>query len=136
MKTFLIALFVLLITAVVQPSVNLSYAQDNCTCAECGYACKTPMVHASNCKYKNNRQDENKSFDKSDASESSDTEFKMLMVRFTIKTISGVDGIDKTQKEKLFLEQKELLEKITPENDSQKLLYDDIKAELKNLIGS
>ena len=104
MKTILIALFVLLITAVVQPSVNLSYAQDNCTCAECGYACKTPMVHASNCKYKNNRQNDNKSTEIED-SKSSDMEFRMLMIRHTIKTITSVDN---AQKDKLLLEQKEL----------------------------
>ncbi len=57
----------------------------------------------------------------------------MLMIRHTIKTITSVDN---AQNEKLLLEQKELLEKITPENDAQKLLYEDISTELKNLIGS
>jgi hypothetical protein len=142
MKAILFALTVLIITAVIQPSINLSYAQDNCTCAECGYVCKTPMVHASDCKYRNKRQSEEKSEVNSETksakvneeAETTDTEYQMLMIQSRINSVSYDATIDNEQKEKQMLEQKELLNKLTPENESQKLMYDDISAELKNIL--
>jgi hypothetical protein len=140
MKTILFVLFVVFITAAVQPGVNVSFAQNNCTCAECGYPCKTPMVHESKCKYNNNKRTSeeksnevtsNKSVTVDDATVTSDTEFKMLLINSSVKSVSGDKAIDNSTKEKLLLEQKSSLEKLNPENDVQKLMYDDILKELQ-----
>lgn len=142
MKAILFILSVLLITAVLQPGVNVSYAQDNCTCAECGYPCKTPMVHASNCKYKNNRNSENKSETTTETksitldqdSKSIDVEYQLLIIHSKIKSISEDTTLENSQKEKLFLEQKELLDKSIPENETQKMMYEKITDDLQNML--
>jgi len=143
MKTILFVLFVVLMTAVVQPSVNVSFAQNNCTCAECGYPCKTPMVHDSKCKYNNNKRlseeksyevSSNKSVTVDDNAAVIDTEYQMLFINSSAKSVYDDNTIDKPSREKLILEQKVLLENLKPENDTQKLMYDDIMKELQNLL--
>ena len=143
MKTILFVLFVVLMTAVVQPGVNVSFAQNNCTCAECGYPCKTPMVHDSKCKYNNNKRlseeksyevSSNKSVTVDDNAAVTDTEYQMLLINSSAKSVYDDNTIDKPSREKLILEQKVLLENLKPENDTQKLMYDDIMKELQNLL--
>ncbi len=136
MKAILLVLCVFIITAFVQPVINLSFAQ-NCTCAECGYPCKTPMVHASNCKYKNNRNAQEKSEDifvnKGLETEAIDTEYQLLIIHYTVKTIAANQNLDDSEKSKLLLEQQSIIEKIKPENDAQKMMYSDILAEINKL---
>lgn len=141
MKTILFVLFVLFIATVFQPSVNVSYAQDNCTCAECGYPCKTPMVHASNCKYKNKRQTEESSDNKVEVSteikslkvadDPFDIEYQMLLLQFKAKMITADANIDAQQKEKQIQEIKEMMGKLTPETEELKIMHEDIMKQLK-----
>ncbi|MCX6158153.1 MAG: hypothetical protein NTY74_09285 [Ignavibacteriae bacterium] len=140
MKTVLFALFVLFVTLAVQPCVNVSFAQDNCTCAECGYACKTPMVHASNCKYRNKRQSEESAENKVEvtsetkslkiADDTFDSEYEMLMLQFKAKMVAADANIDAQQKEKQINEIKGMMGKLTPATEEQKMMYDDIMKEL------
>ena len=141
MKTVIFILSVLFITAVFQPGVNVSFAQ-NCVCAECNYPCKTPMVHASNCKYRNSRTPENmpeinsetKSFNKSAETEAIDVEYEMLLIHSKVRSIAGDAAADKTVKSNILLEQKALLERLTPENEAQKMLYDKITEDLETAL--
>ena len=144
MKTILFVLFVVFMTAVVQPGVNVSFAQNNCTCAECGYPCKTPMVHSSTCKYRNSRQSENESVNKSEevsetktlkvADDPYDVEFDMLMLRFKMKTVAADTNIDAKFKEKQLLELKDQFGKLTPATEEQKLMFDVTNLEVQNLL--
>lgn len=138
MKTVIFVLSVLFLTTVFQPGVNVSFAQ-NCVCAECNYPCKTPMVHASNCKYNNGRTTENlpeinsetKSFNKSADTEATDVEYELLLIHSKVRFVAGDTSADKTERTKILHEQKVLLEKLTPENEAQKMLYGKITEDLE-----
>jgi hypothetical protein len=141
MKTVIFVLSVLFLTAVFQPGVSVSFAQ-NCVCAECNYPCKTPMVHASNCKYNNGRSTENtpeinsetKSFNKSADTEATDIEYELLLIHSKVRFAAGDASAEKTGKSKILLEQKRLLGKLTPENETQKMLYDKIIEDLETAL--
>ena len=141
MKAIILLLPVLFITLFFPPGGNVSFAQ-NCVCAECNYPCKTPMVHASNCKYRNSRTPENmpeinsetKSFNKSTETEATDVEYELLLIHSKVRFVAADASAGKIEKSKILLEQKGLLEKLTPENETQKMLYDKITEDLETAL--
>jgi hypothetical protein len=102
------------------------------------------MVHSSTCKYKNSRQSENESVNKSEevsetktlkvADDPYDVEFDMLMLRFKMKTVAADTNIDAKFKEKQLLELKDQFGKLTPATEEQKLMFDDTNLEVQNLL--
>lgn len=137
MKLLIFAVFLFVLTALIQPVTSVSFAQ-NCVCAECNYPCKSPMVHASNCKYNNGRQEENvtetteqKSVEKSIEVEKVDTEYRMLLIHSAVRNLAADNTADNVLKEKKFTELKSQLEQLVPENDVQKMMYERIKEDLE-----
>ena len=100
------------------------------------------MVHASNCKYRNSRTPENtpeinsetKSFNKSADTEALDVEYELLLIHSKVRFVAGDASADKTERTKILHEQKSLLGKLTPENETQKMLYDKITEDLETAL--
>jgi hypothetical protein len=102
------------------------------------------MVHSSTCKYKNSRQAENESVNKSEevtetkslkvADDPYDVEYDMLLLRFKMKTVAADANTDAPVKEKQLLELKGQFSKLTPVTGEQKLMFDDTNVELQNLL--
>ncbi len=131
---FIVSLFVL--AAIIQPVTSVTFAQ-NCVCAECNYPCKTPMVHASNCKYNNGRHEEVqteksdlKSVEKVNEIEKIDIEYRMLLIHSTVRNLAADNTAGNDVKEKKFTEMKSQLEQLAPENDVQKMMYERIKEDI------
>jgi hypothetical protein len=141
MKTILFVLFVIFMTAVVQPGVNVSFAQNNCTCAECGYPCKTPMVHDSKCKYNNNKRTSEEKSEEVTSNKSVivgddtyDVEYEMLQLRFKMKMVADDATTDAKFKEKQLLELKYRFVRLNLFTEEQKLMFNDTNLELQNLL--
>lgn len=79
---------------------------------------------------------ENKSAIKSVEEDAPDKDYEMLMIQWKIQTVLAKTTLDNEQKQKIILEHKAMLEKLTPDEESQKLLYDKIQEDIQTALNS